>query len=48
MINEGYFEIPANEKDAFYALNLLRGDKDLFIELLNDAKAKFNGDIWST
>jgi hypothetical protein len=35
IIIDGYFEIPPNEKDAFYALNLLRGDKELFIELLN-------------
>lgn len=38
--------MPPNEKDAFYAINLLRTDKDLFIELLNDAKNKFDGEEW--
>jgi hypothetical protein len=44
VLTDGYFDMPAVEKDAFHALNLLRTDPALFIELLNDTKGKFNGD----
>ena len=39
--------MPPNEKEAFYAINLLRTDKDLFIELIKSAQEKVKDDEWT-